>query len=728
MPLLIFIALIALTTAGHAAAQTTDAYRDANARDLVHKARQRRQIADLSVESYKALTKERMSVGLRGIRRDRLMYRREVAGRVEWTREGPARIEVLGAREAIPVAVKGVKIPDDLIGFMPHLAFDPADNRMLLGWDDDGFVRHPLAPDAEDHYRYQTGSTTTIQLQDGRQVQLLELEIIPRRSDPHLISGSFWLDAETHGVVQAAFRLAKKIDILRDLEDDDDPDEDDVPSWLRDMTAEIDYVTIDFGLYDLRWWMPRLIAFEGAAKVGPLRMPLLYERSYSEYEITGQPEAVVVPMAEVMRRDSVRAAQQQRCDGEMSVSVTIGSDGKERPDSARRRLSGTCGRWEVVMSADTMKVLNSELLPDDAFADDEQLLTDNDLRQLKERLGDLARAPTLLGAPEVRFTPFDPAMLRYNRIEGLSVGTSGRADFGRYILNASARIGLADFEPNFELGVAKPGQQMSVSLNGYRRLVGAEPLRNPFTIGNSLSSLLFGRDEADFYRTLGVELRGEPAGAAGGSYGWRLFAQRERTADVETDFSVRHLINGDHVFRPNIVADKNDALGGEGVYRWHYGLNPTGFRFGAELYGHGSAGTFDFARTALTLRFGIPLPGPFDAATEYAAGLSTDSLPIQHLWYIGSSSTLRGYSTGVMTGESFWRGRLELGYGLPAVRLVGFSDVGWAGRRGEFRNGRPLLSAGAGVSLLDGVLRFDVARALRAPTGWGVSLYFDAAL
>ena len=725
MPRIILTLALLLGTSVPVLAQTSDAYRDENARELVRKARERRQIADVSVESYKALTKERISVGLKGIRRDRLMYRREVAGRVEWTREGPARIEVLGAREAIPVAMKGMHLPDDLVNFMPHLAFDPADNRMLIGWDDDGFVRHPLSPDAESHYRFQTGSTTTIQLQDGRTVRLIQLEIIPRRSDPHLISGSFWLEAETHAVVQAAFRLAKKIDILRDIEDEDeDPDDDDIPGFLRNITAELDYVTIDYGLYDLRWWMPRLVAFEGVVRVGPMRMPLMYERSYADYKITGQEMTVAMPMEEMIRRDSVRAAQEERCGGEMSVHVTL-DEGDSTP---KRHRSGTCGRWEVVLPDDSMKLINSELLPNDVFADDEQLLTDADLRQLKDRLEDLSGIPMLLGPPEVRFSIIDPGMLRYNRIEGLSIGTSASADFGAYILHANARIGVADLEPNFEVGIEKPGESMSLTLNAYRRLNGTEPLRNPFTLGSSLWALFFGNDESDYYRTLGVELRGTPAGAAGGSYWWRLFAQKESSADVETQFSVRHLFNNDHNFESNIVADKNDALGAEGMYRWNYGLNPTGFKFGTEFYGHGSTGTYDFGRAALTLRFGIPLPGRFDAATEYAAGMTTDSVPVQHLWYIGGTGTLRGYENATMIGETFWRGRLEIGYGLPAVRLIAFSDAGWAGPRDQFTSGRPLLSAGAGVSLLDGILRFDMARALRSPTGWGASLYFDAAL
>ena len=723
MPFLIltFLTLLCMTTP--AAAQNSNIYLDAAAREHVRKARERQQVADLSIDAYKALSRERLSAGLRGLRRDRLMYRREVAGRIHWTREGDARIEILGAREAIPVAIKGVQLPSDLIHYMPHLAFDPAKPNVLFSWDDDNFVRHPLAGDAEEHYKFRTGSTTTIQLQDGRTVRLIELEIIPQRADPHLLTGSMWLEAETHAVVRAGFRLAKSIDILRDIEDDEDDPDDKPPKWLGKMSADVDYVTIEYSLYDLKWWMPRLMAFEGGARVGPMRIPIHYERTYADYEITAREFPETMPIAELLARDSVRRAQQDPCNHVMNISV-----GNERTDSTPKQQSNRCGRWEVVMSTDTAALLNSSELPGDAFAEGNELLTEKDLKDLEEMFEGIPRPPALMGAPEVSFSLVDLGMARYNRVEGFSIGPSATVDFGPYIVNAEARIGLADLEPNFEFNVQRPGEDVTLTLGAYRRLNSTDPWRRPFSIGNSLSSLFFGRDDADFYRALGVELRGDPAGSAGGNLNWRVYAQTERVAEVETDFSVRRLIDNSYRVRPNVVADKNDALGGEVMWRFQRGLNPTGFRFGCELYAHASTGTFDFGRGALTLRFGIPLPGPFDMATEYAAGSTTDAAPIQHNWYIGGTSTVRGYNAAQMIGEAFWRGRLEVGYGLPAFRLVGFSDAGWAGARDDIGNSKPLLSVGAGVSFLDGLLRFDIARGVRAPKGWAATLYFDAAL
>jgi hypothetical protein len=66
-----------------------------------------------------------------------------------------------------------------------------------------------------------------------------------------------------------------------------------------------------------------------------------------------------------------------------------------------------------------------------------------------------------------------------------------------------------------------------------------------------------------------------------------------------------------------------------------------------------------------------------------------------------------------------------VGRAAPGARIVVFSDAGWAGTRDDVDLDPPLLSAGVGASFLDGLVRVDLARALREPTGWRVDLYLD---
>lgn len=704
----------------------SDAFLDRSAAELVWLARARRQLADFSIESYKALSKERISVGLRGIRRDRLLYRREVAGRLEWTREGEAMIEVLGARESVPVAMKNVQLPGDLSSFMPHLAFDPADNRMLLGWGDDDFVRHPLGPDAERFYRYRTGGTTSVQLPNGRVVHLVELIILPRKTDPHNINGSFWLDTQTHSIVQATFRLARDIDLTRDLDEDGEPGHG-PPGWLKPLTASVKVATIEYGLYDLKWWMPRSIVLEGNVHAGFLRMPMQYERTYSNYEIRGADTLVSVPIAELLKRDSARIAADS-CVNKVTLSVNIGvgrSQTASRPDTTQ---TIKCGRWTVTMSADTNAMLTSPELPDNPFADGEQLVSEAELRDLGERIKKIGGGAAVLPVPVTDLSILSVRQFRYNRIEGASTGARATIDYGKYRAFGTGRIGVADREPNFEIGVQSISKTSNLTLAGYRRLNAFDPYARPFSFGASLGALLFGSDEADYYRALGGDLLLEPTGAGTRWYSARFYAQKESSTEKNTDFSLPHILRDAHVFDDNLTADAGTGYGSEVTLRFNRGLNPDGLRFGGELYGHGAAGTHDFGRGALTMRAAFPIRGGLSGALEAGSGLTSSNAPLQHLWYMGGSNTLRGYHASAISGEAFWRSRAEIGFGLPAVRLVGFSDAAWAGARDRFRTGKPLVSIGAGASFLDGVIRFDVAHGLRTPKGWTATLYFDGAL
>lgn len=741
MRLVTLTAFIIALGAQYAAAQTADstaggAYLDASARELVRLARERRQIADISVASYKVLSKERVSVGLRGIRRDRLLYRREVAGRIEWARNGPGRVEVLGAREVVPVAMKNMQLPSDLGSYMPHLAFDPADNRMLVDWDDDEWLRHPLAANAEQYYKFRTGGTTSIQLPDGKVVRLIELEIIPRQSDSKNITGSFWLESSTHAVVQAAFKLARDIDIMRDLNDDDDDevDEDDkndadkIPGFLKPLSANVDYVTIQYGLYDLKWWMPRSVLFEGHFRAGMIRAPMQYERTYSGYSIVGELNPRSAPRAEIIP-DRKQESPSDVCKNKMSVSVNVGVDSDRKPTKSDSATVIQCGRWTVTVPADTAALLSSSELPGDIYAGGEQLLSEGELKEITDKIEQIGRgAPSMLLVPvtELDFLSLD--RMRYNRVEGLSAAlVNGTVDYGALRGKAEVRLGF-DLEPNFELAVERPGENVAFTLGGFRRLNAFDPTARPFAFGASASALLFGRDDADFYRSMGVELKAEPSGSGARWYALRLFAQKETSAEKETDFSLRNVFDSDRKFRLNPAADEGTVYGSELKLRASHGLDPDGLRIGAELYGHGGMGTHEFGRGALTLRTNFPLFAGFTGAIEGAAGVTSVNAPVQHLWYVGGSNTLRGYTAGVMSGETFWRGRVETGYGLPAIHLVAFSDFGWAGARDEFKVSKPLVSAGVGVSLMDGIVRLDLARGLRAPKGWALTLYLDGAI
>jgi hypothetical protein len=281
---------------------------------------------------------------------------------------------------------------------------------------------------------------------------------------------------------------------------------------------------------------------------------------------------------------------------------------------------------------------------------------------------------------------------------------------------------VADWEPNGELTLARPGVESRFALAGYRRLAAANPETHPFGPVNSVLALLSQRDDGEYFRTLGVELTGENANS--GWWAARVYYERQTFARVETSASLPRLFNGTRTFRPNIFADSATQAGASLTLRGTKPLSRS-VMLGGEAMVDGATGDFDFGRASLTLRLYVTPAGPLAGAVAASAGTSTGTLPIQGRFYLGGPATLRGYHGGVMAGSAFWTARAEVGNSFPAARITGFADAGWAGNRESFRQGKPLLSAGIGASFLDGLVRIDLARALRAPTGWRLDFYFD---
>lgn len=677
------------------------AYADPAARELVRLARERHEEVDLSIRSYQTLAKERISVGISALRRERLLFRRESASRIHWRRHAAVRIEALGARDVVPIAGSGPDVPEALDRYLPHLAFDPAEPMFEAGLGGSDFMRYPLAPGSEADYRFASGDTSRIRLPDGREVRLLELQLTPRRSDSRLLHGTIWLEANTHAVVQMTFRLARAFDLERDADEAEG-----VPRIFRPVRADFRYVTVEYGLWEMEWWLPRLVALEGYAQMGRLmRVPVRYERSYSEYRVVG---------------DTL---------GHPPVRIALAGDSTSRNKRSRCRAAGSlCRKVRVELPEDTAALLTSEHLPPSIFEEGEQFVREDELRDILGRLAQLPGAPADLHPPRLLLPHQRSGLTRYNRIEGLSLGAQIEAGYGRLEAELTGRLGVADLTPRAELGLRHQTPTRALRAATYRRLTPLTARPNPLGLGNSLEAFLFGRDDGDYHDALGIELTGEPAGSGRPWYAWRLYAERQRPLEAEADFSVRHLFSRNAAFRPNLQTDRADQLGAELTLRTSRGLDPKGFRWGAETQLQAETGTFRFGRASVTLSAATPLIGRWRASLETSAGTTAGGAPVQSSWLLGGPATLRGYAPRTLSDESFWRARSELSTAAPVARLALFSDLGWAGPREAFGSGRPLLSAGAGVTLLDGMIRFDIARALREPTGWRVDLTLDQGL
>jgi hypothetical protein len=638
---------------------------------------------------------------------------------------------MLGAREAIPVVFSKAQVPEDLHRDAPDLAFDPADDRLGIGPSDSDFVYHPFARGSEANYRFQSGDTMVIGLPDGNSVRLVELRIIPRRDEFRLMTGSFWIDLARNEVVRAVFRPARPFDFERDMSDSNRHETSGIPGFLKPIRGDIRFITIEYALWENRWWLPRLLALDGVATAGSLvSMPLRYEREYSELEVQGDTSAVPMALLHALPPTHPPSHRHHRHHGRAlrKGDTTATADSVAVRDSADARDS-----FVVMLPVDTLALLTSPLFPSSILNEGEAVLSEGEARDLAGQLRLLPQAPWQAHPPSLKFGLGGTGLLRYNRVEALSVGARYQFDFGRLVVDFTGRFGLGDREPNAELGVGRETPEVKVHLTGYRRLAVANPTTRALGVGNSLAALLLGRDDGAYYRTAGAELLVEPAATAAQSYSWRVYAEHQWEAVRETDVSLAHLLRGAHVFPENVAAQRGDELGIALMLRGATGGgDPTGRRVGADLNMDAAVGAFAFARIALAVRTATPLPAHLVGAVEAAAGTSGGTVPTQSRWYLGGPATLRGYDGFATAGEAFWRGRVELANAFPAARIAVFSDAGWAGPGTDFACGRTLVSTGVGASFFDGLLRVDLARALRAPpggrAGWRLDFYVDGLL
>src|SRR6185436_16878804 len=107
------------------------------------------------------------------------------------------------------------------------------------------------------------------------------------------------------------------------------------------------------------------------------------------------------------------------------------------------------------------------------------------------------------------------------------------------------RVGY-DWEPNFEVAVARSNLSRTIKWRAYNRLVASNDWGNPLSFGSSLSALLFGRDEGFYYRTSGADI--EWTKERGAVFTTRIFAEKHREALAENSWSLGP------AFIPNIVA------------------------------------------------------------------------------------------------------------------------------------------------------------------------------
>jgi hypothetical protein len=722
--------LFALLSPGPQSAQDTlpsDTYADAGARTLIQAARAARERDESEILSYEGRLRERLYIGFSGLtfRRERSLLERERVGWYRWSRDEGKSLQWEGLRQEAPFVGQekdvegGVRIrrgsislgvtvgegktsPDDslaaaqgvqesFLNDFDQLLFlhEPGSDRLGLGNE---FALNPLADSAGTYYRYRSGDTLRLQLPtENRTVTLIEVLVEPRVASFELLVGSLWFEESSGVLARASYRPSRPYEL------NDEEGEEDVPGILKPVQVEFDYFTVEYSLQEFRWWLPRRFALEGEVRIGKLiRMPLIVESSFSDTRVNQDDSELFL-------------ADEELPEGWFRERVNRAEEGEE-PDSILITVS----------PADSL--FNNATLSEDFLGPTPVAFSEEEIEQLAS---DLRRMlPSYYSLTPDFNVGWASGLHRYNRVEGLSLGVGASLALSPiHWLDVEARLGLADLAPRGELTLNRGREDRLFSLTGYSRLAHTADFHNPLSTGTSLSNLLFKNDLSQFYQATGVEFRHQRLGRSTRRT-LRLFAEKETSVEKETDFYLWKPFTDD-TLPAVITADEGSVYGVAGDLRWQLGVDPNRWVASGLLRGEIGEGDFSYQRALATVAFSRPFFVGTSLAFEAGAGAVWGEVPIQKQFYLGGSRTLRGFAPSEIVGESFWMARTEVGTSLPAIRLVAFSDLGWAGPRGGFQGGKALWAAGGGLSLLDGIVRMDMAWPIRGGSGGRFYIYFD---
>lgn len=676
-----------------------DTYADPGVRRMIERARLARGSEAEGLESYEATITERIYVGLMAsrFRRERGLFVSEQVARVRWSADGKETYRWLARRQEVPIAgdlagdeemtdERGEhgEDPDDMI------PLDPTDDRLLLAGET---FLHPLADSAGFHYRYESGDTMRIVLPStGREITLVQVRIEPRRADFDLLAGAMWFDLESAALVRGAFRPARDFNLALD----EPADAEDVPGFIKPITASVDHMIVDYALQDLRWWLPWRVRFEGVGRAGRiLTVPVVIEVAVADYSLN--------------ELDTLDIAQQDLPPGWVRRTT------ERKLDDGRR-----VREVSILPPRDSLR--NSDLLSEDYFTGEPIQFERAELDRMRRVLESMTvhetvPLPSLSGL----------AAFRYNRVEALSAGLKHETPIlGSVSGWGEVRLGIGDLVPNVEIGLREDLPGGLARATAYYRLQAANDWGDPLNLESSVNAILLGYDFGQYYRAGGMSIDlQETAGRV--RYDLKAFAEAHRAEEKHTDISLANLL-GRADPPENMEADEIEVAGLAGRLRLQAGVDPRGFIWTGTAWGEVGVGGAEYGRAGAGVTAGHPLFWRLAASLEASAGTTFGDVPVQRLYEMASPRALRAFDAGQVMGESFWMARAELALGYPGIRLVTFGDFAWAGDRDRFGEGEHAITLGAGISALDGLLRIDLGRAVRGPgpLRWQLHVYLDA--
>lgn len=368
----------------------------------------------------------------------------------------------------------------------------------------------------------------------------------------------------------------------------------------------------------------------------------------------------------------------------------------------------------------------------DSLPPDVSAVTDEDVSRVQEEARALVRAQSLARPRHLMLSASNASdILRFNRVEGLALGTGLDRRFGAgTVLAGSARYGFSDNQWKGRASIGtRGGNGAAVSLFAERKYADVADEAETSGAKNTLAAALFGSDYTDPYdvRAAGVTSR-FPLG--------KLWLGIDGVYERQSPLSI-HASSASGSFEPTIPAErlreKRLTFSATRPTALTYGGWEEGLKLslaGASYRAEGSTADRSLFRPSLSL----DLQKPFGANrivmhTLAAAAVSGDQVPAQHLVYLGGPTTGPGYDYHQFAGRAGISQRVEARTHLPffaiplgkygkvpgEIGIAPFANAIWINDAAAFKKREAgwYPSVGVGVISIFDLIRIDVARGLR---------------
>ena len=647
-------------------------WNDERTRALVEHATERRasQLADTALVDYMATAHGYVTflaqLGEGFPEPPKIVKADELGLEVYWRAPDLSKQRIMGRRDTL-------LLPTDINYHRDHLGIVQNNFRNIIRigeGDEVQDVPHPLSPVGLQVYDFAIRDSLQIRL-GSRVLDVYEVRLRPKDDRQPRAVGAVYIDRETGEVVRMAFSFTRAALIDKDLEDVS--------------------VVLENALIEGRFWLPRRQEIEirrtGSWLDYPARGIIRGRWEICCYQVNKGIPASYFNGPEIVMAPPAERAQ------------------KPFPFSG--------------------KILDS--LPPDVRA-----VTDEDVQKVQEEARALVRAQALARSRSLALSARHISdIARFNRVEGLALGGGLVQRIGAgFAIAGSGRYGFSDEQAKGRGALEyRTGAGSSLIFAAERAYRDVSDEQETSLVRNTVAAQEFGSDYTDTYDARSLALTGSLA-----RLGWRPSFELayERHAPLAV-----HARPANGVFEPTIPAlslrERRVSVGLDRPTSLTYG----GFELGAHvtvsaIRRESSAilPAGDLLRPTVSLDLQRPFGTRRLLLHTLAAGVfSGDTLPAQHLVYLGGPTSEPGYEFHEFVGRAGVSQRVEYRFLAPfvpiplgrfgrapaTITLAPFASGVWVDRSAAFKPGRqgwyPAVGLGA-LSVFD-VLRFDVARGLR---------------